>query len=190
MDRAIILHGMMSEKKYHDLSREDSSSNCHWIPWLQHQLCARDILAQTPELPKPYSPNYDSWKEIFERFELNESCLLVGHSCGGGFLVRWLSENPNIIVNKVVLVAPWLDIEKSYSPLFDFDLRTNISDQSKNGIDILCSTNDSESIKSSIIFLQNNLLDAKYHEFIDYGHFRIEEMKTRVFPELLQICLG
>lgn len=189
MNRAVILHGMMSEARYHDLSREDSSSNSHWIPWLQHQLCARDILAQTPELPCPYNPDYQTWKVEFERFNPDEETLLVGHSCGGGFLVRWLCENTDKHVSKLVLVAPWLDIDKKYSPLFDFELRKEIMDQCKLGIDILFSSDDMPAIQSSIIYLRDRLTNARYHKFNNYGHFRFEEMKTRSFPELLQICL-
>lgn len=190
MNRAIIVHGMMSKEKYFDATRENSSSNSNWIPWLQQQLCARDILTQTPEMPYPFAPNYDVWRKEFESLILDENSLLVGHSCGGGFLLRWLCENPNKIVKKVVLVAPWLDIEKKNSPLFDFSLRSDIVSQSKNGIDVLFSTNDRPNLQSTLEYLYQTVKNFRYHEFVDYGHFRFEDMKTREFPELLQICLA
>jgi len=190
MNRAIIVHGMMSKEKYFDVTREDSSSNSNWLPWLQHQLCARDILAQTPEMPRPFAPDYNAWKNEFEMLMPDENTLLVGHSCGGGFLIRWLSENPQKTVEKVVLVAPWLDIEKDYVPMFGFSLQPDIAGQSKKGIDVLYSTDDGPVLQSTLEYLRQTVKDLRYHEFINYGHFRLKEMKTREFPELLQICLS
>ena len=190
MNRAIIVHGMMSKEKYFDVTMEDSSSNSNWLPWLQHQLCARDILAQTPEMPRPFAPDYNAWKNEFEMLMPDENTLLVGHSCGGGFLIRWLSENPQKTVEKVVLVAPWLDIEKDYVPMFGFSLQPDIAGQSKKGIDVLYSTDDGPVLQSTLEYLRQTVKDLRYHEFINYGHFRLKEMKTREFPELLQICLS
>ncbi|MEX0652068.1 MAG: alpha/beta fold hydrolase [Candidatus Paceibacterota bacterium] len=59
-------------------------------------------------MPEPYLPNYEKWIEVFEQFKVDEETDLVGHSCGAGFLLRWLSEN-KINVGKLVLVAPWID---------------------------------------------------------------------------------
>ncbi|MEI7539632.1 MAG: alpha/beta hydrolase [Candidatus Saccharibacteria bacterium] len=189
MDRAIIVHGLFPEKYFY-INGLDSPSNSHWVPWLQQQLCRHDILTQTPEMPRPFAPDYNAWKSELELLKPDENTILVGHSCGGGFLIRWLSDNPQVTVRKVVLVAPWLDIEKKRSPLFDFSLRSNIVDQSKGGIDILYSTNDLLPIKTTMEYLRQNLENVNYHEFVDYGHFTLESMHTREFPELLRICLG
>lgn len=190
MNRAIILHGMPSKEEYYNITNADSPSNSHWIAWLQHQLCMQDIVAQTPEIPQPYKPDYDIWKNEFEKLVPNDNTLLVGHSCGGGFLIRWLSENPQNIVGKVVLVAPWLDIEKKAGPMFDFSINKDIALQSKKGIDLLYSTNDGPELQSSLEFIRQNTKDFRYHEFVGYGHFNFSSMKTRQFPELLQICLA
>lgn len=60
-----------------------SQSNHHWLPWLQKQLILNGVLAQTPELPKPYEPDYALQKEVLERFNINNQTILVGFSCGG-----------------------------------------------------------------------------------------------------------
>jgi len=88
MKTAIIIHGCPTKEEYSDSIRP-SPSNCHWFPWLQRQLLLKGVLAQTPEIPDAYEPNYEKWKSMFERFDINEDTLLIGHSCGGGFLVRW-----------------------------------------------------------------------------------------------------
>ena len=189
MNRAIIIHGMPSKEQYYNLSK-DSQSNCHWLPWLQQQLCAHDILTQTPEMPQPYSPNYEAWKEEFERLSPDESTLLVGHSCGGGFIIRWLSENPDIIIGKLVLVAPWLGIEGDYPAMFKFSIRRDIVKQCKGGIEDFYSTNDGIHMQLTLSYMKEHLSEVRYHEFVNYGHFTFGDMKTREFPELLKICLG
>lgn len=188
MKRAIIVHGMPTEKSYHDITR-DNESNGHWLPWLQQQLCARDILTQTPEMPVPYAPDYDVWKSEFERQFIDENTTIIGHSCGGGFLIRWLSETKKT-VNHVVLVAPWLDREKEYTPLFEFDLEKSFPKKAVNGVDLLYSTNDDIEMQTTLEYLEGLNLDIRYHEFKDYGHFCFRDMKTREFPELLGICLN
>lgn len=187
MKRAIIIHGMCSRNEYYTVGN-NSPSNSHWLPWLQQQLCRQNILTQTPEMPYPFEPNYNNWKTEFELLRPDEETLLIGHSCGGGFLTRWLSEDPKLKVGRVILVAPWLDIEKRCGLLFDFMLRRDIAQQSIDGIDVLYSTNDMLEIESSLEYLNQNTENLRYHKFVDYGHFCASDIKTQEFPELLKIC--
>lgn len=178
---------MPSEKEYCDVTR-DNPSNAHWLPWLQSQLCSRGILAQTPELPTPYAPGYEEWKQEFERQVVDEDTILVGHSSGAGFLVRWLSES-DTKVKKIVLVAPWLDPERECGDLFEFSVDPALEKKTVSGIDIVYSTNDDEEMQVTLALLREYLPTAYYHEFVDYGHFCLGDMGTREFPELLEICL-
>ncbi len=57
MKTAIIVHGMPPKEEYFN-SAYPSQSNKHWIPWIQKQLILNGILAQTPEMPEPYDPDY------------------------------------------------------------------------------------------------------------------------------------
>jgi predicted alpha/beta hydrolase family esterase len=189
MKHAIILHGMPDRESYYDASR-DSQSNSHWLPWLQQQLITHDILTQTPEMPRPYAPVYEEWLVEFERYRPDEAGLLVGHSCGGGFLLRWLAEKGEKIPAKMVLVAPWVDVEKEYRPFFDFVLPHTIVDLATGGIDILASTNDSEDIMRSVASIRKRAKNVRYYEFKGYGHFTLGDMNRRDFPELLEICLA
>ena len=187
MKTAIIIHGMPDKKGYYNPDA-DAESNCHWLPWIQRQLIIKDILAQTPEMPVPYEPEYQAWKEMFERFQLDEDTILIGHSCGGGFIIRYLSEN-DIHIGKVVLVAPWIDPDKTLTNgMFDFTIDPNIVSKTK-GITIFESTNDMKSVQDSIEKLKNEIKDIKVVTFKDYGHFCYKNMNTAKFPELLEECL-
>ena len=188
MKTAIIIHGYNDKSEYLDTSRP-AASNDHWIPWIQRQLLLKGIEAQTPEMPGFYQPNYEKWKETLEKFGPDEDTILVGHSCGGGFLVRWLSEN-NIKVSRVVLVAPWLDPEKKIDPnFFKFEIDPNISSKTK-GLTIMYSTDDDPAILKSIEILKSKLKEAKFKEFHDKGHFVLGDLKTEKFPELLDAVLN
>ncbi len=190
MNRAILIPGMPDKEDYYNPDSTDCESNRHWFPWLQLKLCQKDILTQALEMPHPYDPNYIEWKIEFDRYSPDENTLLVGHSCGGGFLIRWLSENPDKKVGKVVLVAPWIDIEGRSPNMFLFNLRNDIVNQVVNGIDVLVSTDDKKPMQDTLEKLQKVTTGLTYHRFENYGHFTFGRMKTREFPELLQICLG
>ncbi len=188
MKTAIIVHGALdTEEKQHDTKRP-SPSNSHWFPWIQSQLIARDILAQTPEMPVPYEPEYTAWKKVFEYFPLNEETILIGHSCGAGFIVRYLSEN-NTKVGKVVLVAPWIDPEKELSTeMFDFVIDENLVTKT-SGITIFNSTNDISDVQETVRILTEKIKNIKVVEFQNKGHFCYSDMGTGEFPELLEEIL-
>lgn len=179
---------MPSKKTYYDPKKE-AQSNEHWIPWLQRQLNLHDILTQTPEWPRPYEPNYRDWLEVFEQFLVDKDTTLIGHSCGGGFLVRWLSEN-EVNVGKVILVAPWLDPEGELSEndFFKFKIDPNIAKKTK-GIVIFGSNDDEKCIQESIKTLIYKIDNVNYKEFNGYGHFVFSDMKTREFPKLLESAM-
>lgn len=189
MKTALILHGMPDKENYFDPTA-DSQSNCHWLPWLQQQLNIHGVLAQTPEMPEPYNPDYEKWKEVFEKFKIDEHTVLIGHSCGGGFIVKYLSEN-NIKVSKVVLVAPWINSGKEDDvPMFDnLQIDPDLIDKT-TGVTILSSSDDDRAIKNSIDVLRDVIKNIKVLEFENYGHFCLGDMKTREFPELLKEVLN
>jgi uncharacterized protein len=184
MKTAIILHGMADSKEEYD-GRE---SEHHWIPWLSSKLGLEGYIVYTPEMPEPYAPDYDSWKRVFENFFIDEETVLVGHSCGGGFLVRYLSEN-DIKVGKVVLVAPWLDPDQDHCPeFFDFKIKRNLV-AFTDGVTILVSTDDDSDILDSVKMIRTQCDTVEVREFTDKGHFTFGEMGTKEFPELLEIIL-
>ena len=160
-------------------------SNYHWLPWLQKQLIMKDIKADTPEMPHAYLPVYEVWKKEFERFDITSETILVGHSCGGGFLVRWLSENKEVTVGKVVLVAPYLDPDNYIgNDFFDFEIDTHLSSRTQ-WLSVFHSDNDDDYIQKSVARLKNEIKDFKYTEFNGYGHFCVNDMASEAFPELL-----
>ncbi len=188
MKNAIILHGRPSKEEYYNPDRP-SPSNCHWLPWLQAKLLKKDIAAATPEVPFAFEPLWERWVKEVERFDINQDTILVGHSCGGGFWLRYLSEHKNLKVGKVVLVAPWIDVEQEDpNHFFEFKIDKDLVNRT-GGVTIFHSDDDHKIVQTSVKKLQNELKNFKLQSFHDYGHFTYGSMKTVEFPELLEGCL-
>lgn len=183
MKNAIIVHGKPTKEIYYS-DAYPSSSNFAWIPWLQKQLMIRDIKTDTPEMPLAYEPEYTVWKTELERFDIHKDTVLIGHSAGGGFLVRWLSENKNVSVGKLVLVAPSLDPDKKSKTGFcDFEIDSELSARVSH-ISVFIS-NDAEHIKKSVEILQEAIPEIQVVTLEGMGHFIPAHMGRVEFPELL-----
>lgn len=191
MRNAILIPGRPDKDEYYD-PQYPSNSNNHWFPWLTKQLQINDIFTVAIELPKPWQPRYEVWKKELERFEITPKTILVGHSCGGGFIVRWLSENKDRQVNKVVLVAPWLNPENNpksdTADFFNFTIDPNLAKRTA-GVTIFNSDNDKPTIHKSVEIIRGEVKNVNYREFHNFGHFCFEDMKTTEFPELLSEIL-
>lgn len=190
MKNAILIHGWAFKEDYYGL-KWPTESNSHWFPWLSKRLMIKDIHTVAVEMPKPYYPEYEVWQKEFERYDITEDTLLVGHSCGGGFLIRWLSENKGKKVGKVILVAPWVgtDPEQPFDKsFFDFTWDEDIATRTKELV-LFESLNDAKSVQKSVEIVKKKLNNLKVIQFENKGHFIIEHMGTEEFPELLQECL-
>jgi uncharacterized protein len=183
MRTAIILHGKPSKEEYFDPA-SPSPSNAHWLPWLQRRLLLEGVLAQTPELPEPWAPDYRQWSAVFERFPLDAETMLVGHSCGAGFLARWLSEH-KVRAGKVALVAPWIDPAGARAPaMFDgLSIDPGLAART-GGVRLFISGDDSQEVLASAARLETTLKGIEVACFIGLGHFTSWSMNCGEFPEL------
>ncbi len=199
MKNAIIIHGMPDKERY--LNSGVLQQNSHWLPWLKQELENNSIETNVPEIPKPYEPDYSVWVKSIEQFPINNETILIGHSCGGGFIIRYLTEN-NISVDKVILVAPWIDPDKYLQSLgceefFNFDFNGNVANKILNQVNslyIFYSTDDDEYILQTVEILKQNFgannAKINYHEFTNRGHFTTEPgYNNDTIPEALDICL-
>lgn len=189
MKTAIIVHGAPPESEYFDPNCP-SPSNDHWIPWLQKQLLIRDYAAHAPEIPQCYAPHYPVWKRELERFDINKRTILVGHSCGGGFLARWLSDNRDVHVGRVVLVAPWIDPYRyRTSDFFKFEIDPDLASRT-DGFAVFNSDNDAKDIQESAYILRDTVKNCYFREFHEYGHFCKGNLGSERFPELLDLLVN
>jgi len=189
---AILVPGRPDKDEHYDKNRPSNSED-HWFSWLKRQLILRDIHAVAIEPPFPYRPRYLEWKREFERFDLQNDTVLVGHSCGGGFLVRYLSENKNVKVGAVFLVAPWINPDNNplsdTADFFTFDIDPNIVNRTKS-LTVFVSKNDDASVLKTVEILQKHIVDLRVVWFESKAHFTANDLGSREFPELLQAILS
>ncbi len=188
MTNAILLHGKPEEEEYYD-SKTPSASNYHWFPWIQKQLIVKGVKADTPEVPLAFDPQWEIWVKEVERFDITPDTIIVGHSCGGGFWIRYLSEHKDLRVGKVVLVAPSLGYS-GWGPKFfeNFQIDAELVSRTK-GVTIFNSDDDDDSIQEAVNEIRTKVAGVEYREF-HMGHFIVETMPSNEFPELLEECLS
>ena len=103
--------------------------------------------------------------------------------------MRWLSENKNVKVGKVILVAPWIDPDREETTdFFEFAMDPNLSNRTAN-ITIFNSDDDEESVQKTVKTIRETLKNINYREFHNHGHFCRKDLKTEEFPELLEEVL-
>ncbi len=187
MKTVIIIHGMPTKEEY-DANPERTKE--HWFPWLKEKLEEAKIPVTFPEMPVPYAPVYEQWKDTFERIPRTEETILIGYSCGGGFLVRWLSEH-EVRVGKVVLVAPWTDpdeVDREHTTnFFDFVIDPNLVSKT-DGVTAFVSDDDDVTILRTVEELEKHIPGILIIRKKDMGHFTTDDGVTE-FPELLEKIL-
>ncbi len=184
----VIIHGCPS-KNEKTMDPETRTYDKHWMPWLKSKLESKGIKTETPLMSTPWKPDYEDWKKEIEKSEINENTILIGHSCGGGFLVRWLGDTSKKI-KKLILVAPAILHSNEWKPLEKL-LRFEIKNLIKNNIGtivIFVSEDDSKGILKSVEIFSKHL-GAEIIKFKEKGHFTLGDMGTEEFPELLEEVL-
>lgn len=184
----IIIHGCPPDaEKAVDIKTRTYDK--HWIPWIKKELLARGIKAEAPLMPEPWMPDYKKFKREFEKHDVSENTILIGHSCGTAFLVRWLGETKKKIA-KLILVAPWKIPDKNdkfRKNFYGYQIDDTIKSRAK---EILMFTSDNEEPdgKESLKIF-HEALGGKIIELKGRGHYTLRDMKTSEFPELLDAIL-
>lgn len=189
MKNAILLHGKPSRERY-DLAvagKAPYPDEANWFPWTTARLQSQGIQTTVPRLPNPPSPVYACWKSVFEEHAVSSETLLVGHSAGAEFILRWLSEKPEQQTGPVVLVAPYHDYARKHGDFSEYSLDPDLVSRT-GGLAVINSLDDDDNIQRSVGRLTSTLQHAQLHQFDGYGHFRIgHNMTDEAFPELLEV---
>ena len=190
-NNCIIIHGCPSDEEK-AMSKETRTYDKHWLPWLKQNLIERRMDTETPLMPNPWSPIYDDFKREFEKMDVSENTILVGHSCGSAFLVRWLGESKKKIY-KLILVAPWKISErkgrtdKYRKNFYDYSVDKSIKERVGKIYMFTSNNEDLEGKESLKIF--HDALGGEVVSLENHGHYTIGDMRTEEFPELLEKIL-
>ncbi len=187
--RVLIIHGCPSDVEK-AMNPETRTYDKHWIPWLKKELVAREILVETPLMPTPWEPDYKKFKTEFEKYEVGEDTILVGHSCGCAFLVRWLGETKKKIL-KLILVAPWKIPKKNNKfrqAFYTYPIDESI--KSRVGKIVMFTADDEETDGKESLKIFHKALAGEIIELKGHGHYTLRDMRTEKFPELLEVILN
>ena len=99
----IIIHGGTTYKSHEeyflalkglDIKLDRMKSSKDWKDGLQEKL-GEDFTVYIPQMPNKQNAQYEEWKILFEKVVklLDDYIVLIGHSMGGIFLAKYLSEN-------------------------------------------------------------------------------------------------
>ena len=157
----------------------------YWHPWTKQKLEKGGISTVVPPMPNPWNPIYEEWKEEFEKLPVTEESVLIGHSRGVAFLLRWLSETKKS-AHQLVLVAPNLQTE-SLDPVlqkfYDFEIDLAISERVTDIVVFTSENDDVENMESAKLLVST--LNCRLVNLPTHGHFITEEMGGNEFPELV-----
>lgn len=157
----------------------------NWKATLQEKL-GNNFEVILPRMPNPFDARYAEWKIWFDKLVpfLNDGVVLVGHSLGGIFLAKYLSENkfPKTIIATILISAPF-DGEGDEESLVDFILPSSLELFEKQGgqIFIYHSKDDTSVLPIQSEKYKKALPNAHIMMFEDRGHFTQEG-----FPELVE----
>jgi uncharacterized protein len=188
MKSAIILHGICDSEEYHS-NKYPSSSNSHWIPWLQKQLLTNQIDCQTPDVMNSYKGNYEDWLRAVQPHKINEETIIVCHSAGCGFFLKYLSENKDIYFDKLIMVAPFNDPYYEYGDFLRCVLDSGLSSRANTMHVFYSLDEDVKGVKETVDVIMKTYPNSKLTEFNNHGHFCLSDMGTEEFPELLDVIL-
>jgi predicted alpha/beta hydrolase family esterase len=180
----IIIHGCPSGPEG-ERDADTRSYDKHWIPWVRERLIERNVPTLSPIMPDPWAPDYTRFKQEFEKHPVSERTMLIGHSCGCAFLVRWLGESKQKI-DTLVLVAPWKVPragDRHREAFYAFSIDATIKHRARQ---ILMFTSDTEAAdgkKSLAIYHAARGGDVIH--LPNRGHYVMADMGTCEFPELI-----
>ena len=139
-----------------------------------------------PKMPNSFNAKYLEWKIWFEKIApfFENEVVLIGHSLGGIFLAKYLSENkfPKEIIATFLVAAPYDNKDADYS-LADFTLKKDLEllqNQSKK-LFIYQSKDDDVVSFADFEKYKKALPDASFRKFSNRGHF-----SQKNFPEIIR----
>lgn len=185
-----IIHGCPSNVEK-AMNPETRTHDKNWIPWTKKELLAREIKTEAPLMPNPWEPDYQAFKEEFDKYTVSENDVLVGHSCGTTFLIRWLGDTKKK-VSKLILVAPWKIADKddeSRKAFYEHPIDETI--KSRVGEIIIFTADDEREDGKKSVKIIHDVLGGKIIELKGRGHYMLgDNMETEAFPELLAEIVG
>lgn len=182
--QVVVIHGgdvFESDDKWHQYLEEEKEPrfetmmNEDWKDTLQGDL-GGEYEVIIPSMPNKQNAQYEEWKIWFEKHipHFNDEVVFVGHSLGGVFLAKYLSENeyPEQIKATLLVAAPFEMSGMDYI-LADFALEGDLSLLHEQGGDIYLYHSKDDPVVPFADFekYQEKLPNTQTRIFEDKEHF-------------------
>lgn len=189
----VAIHGGDTFEKYEDYISDLKNKTItleklrakDWKANLQNNL-GEDYEVVLPRMPNPNNAKYAEWKILFDKIVLllNDEVIFIGHSLGGIFLAKYLSEESCQKKTKAAfLVAAPYNTGSEWGRNTDFVLPQNLNEFSHQvpNIFIYHSKDDPVVPFSDCLEYQKALPKAKVKVFENRQHFNQESL-----PEVVE----
>ncbi len=148
-----------------------------WKTTLVNKLSSAGVEVFYPQMPNRQNANYEAWKIWFEKYvtqiDPENELFLVGHSLGGNFFLKYLSQN-SLKVRQLHLVAACTDAHT-----FEIPNKLSLIENNCQEIFVYHSTDDQVVPFEQFNQITSQLPTSKQFVFNNRGHFNIPH-----FPEI------
>lgn len=193
MKQVIVIHGGTTFSDYEDylqylrtkpVTIDRMRYQQSWKERLQEEL-GDEYNVLLPNMPNGTNARYSEWKLWFDNVAsvITDGCVLVGHSLGGIFLIKYLSENqfPSKIAATALIAAPYDDESQEDLGDFKFDKVSKLFSSQAGKITFFFGTDDPVIASSEIKKYERDLPTANFRIMSASDHF-----VRPAFPELIE----
>ncbi len=191
--QVVVVHGGTAFENYDDFLEYLKSSEIE-LDWLRSRVGWKRNLQKDlgenydvilAEMPNKDNSKYLEWAIYFNKLlpYLDEEIILIGHSLGGIFLVKYLSENEiNKKIKSLILVAAPFDGANVEESLGDFILGSDLSlmEKQSDKIFLIQSRDDNVVGYEEVLKYKKVLSKAELINFENRGHFSQDNFKELV----------
>ncbi len=190
--QVFIIHGGNVSNNYQEYlkylkAKKVTLDDFHRKDWKSSlgEKLGRNFEVHNPVMPNKQNAKYLEWKIYFEKIIplMKAPIILVGHSLGGIFLTKYLSEKkfPKKILATFLIAAPFTNPTKN--PLADFNLGPKPDRLAQQGGSVYFyqSKDDKVVPYSNVVSYQKVLPGATYRIYQNRGHFNVATL-----PELVR----
>jgi Predicted esterase of the alpha/beta hydrolase fold len=156
-----------------------------WKKNLRHE-CGDTWDVFRPDMPCAHNASYDEWSARFDQYvpHFRDGIVLIGHSLGAAFLLRYLSEHtvPMKVRGTILVGAPIDDTKEETLATFTPPKQLEAFARNAGEVHIFHSTDDNTVPYENATKLAERLPQATLHTHHNYGHYRVGAI-----PELIAV---